>query len=324
MLNINQSQSSVNSFQDKLSSIAVQSQLISFISFPFQECYKNFKNIFNNEYPVRSGIRFLCSFLGIISGPLLIHFGNFAWLEGLSLSLFNAIPVFNLLPASLGIIICSAYISGYISAWGINQITNLFNAANENDLSKYFTNNIEHYLTEESSENIINLIKSTGINITVNEVKDIFNKINELRSINPKNPVFLNMIKAIRTGDFQTILDNAVLLETELALIDKKIIALQRAHPLTPYAPPNTPNNRTFSLETNMNYIPLQPNAIIYQYHKHKLTTHENNQNRTPNYPANISHPYATVATIESLEQHKNTLERARFVPRSVINNLYL
>ena len=123
---------------------------------------------------------------------------------------------------------------------------------------------------------------------------------------------------------YDTIFVKLLLFETELALIDKKIITLQRAHPLTIFAPPNTPNNRALSLETDMNHIPLQPNAIIYQYHKHQLKAREDNPNRAPNYPPTISHPYATVATIESLEQHKNTLERARFIPRSVVNNLYL
>ena len=97
----------------RLLAIFNNSQLLNLFIYPFQECYINWKNIFNKQYPLRNGVRAVLSTSGFIVGPVLTQVANWGWLTDISSSLYGAIPVLNILPSAVGTGICSSYICGY-------------------------------------------------------------------------------------------------------------------------------------------------------------------------------------------------------------------
>ena len=199
----------------KLSTINQTSYIIPVVIYPFIQCYTNCKNVINNEYPIRSAIRATVNIGSLAVGPLLIEVANFTWLKDRSYSLYQTIPVFNQLPETAGTLICSAYICSYFLTWSTNQATNLFTYC------KF--GGAEHYLTPDKAQKIYDLMKNNQFNISIDEIMDIFSKINAQLRKDPNNKKLIELVNCIRNGDLQSILDNAHLLETEIALVNNKI-----------------------------------------------------------------------------------------------------
>lgn len=308
----------------RLLAIFNNSQLLNLIVYPFQEVYSNWKNLFKRTYPIRSSIRALISTSGFIIGPILTQIVQWGWLTDISSYLYKAIPIFNMLPISVGTAIGSSYICGYFFAWSAKQITNLFNASLEGDLQKYINGSIEHYLTSTKAQEITSLMNAAGFNININQVIEIFNNISSLAGLDPKNPILTTMLDAMRQGDFQTIIDKAVLLEREIELINKKTNVLKSFYlPITPidYAHPNSPDNNTNSLdllnastsrEEMVIYTNLRPEAIMFQY-KRKNTAWGQDRSISDVNPE---------STIMALNNHKQQLEKSRFISPNLINNI--
>jgi len=204
-----------NPIIQKLSTINQTSNIIPTISYPFIECYINCKHVITNEYPIRSAIRATANVGSLVAGPLLVEIGNFTWLKDRSFSLYQTIPVFNQLPETAGTLICSAYICSYFLTWSANQVTNFF--------TYYKFGGTEHYLTPDKAQKIYDLMKNNQFNISIDEIMDIFSKINEQLRKDPNNKKLIELVNCIRNGDLQSILDNAHLLETEIALVNNKI-----------------------------------------------------------------------------------------------------
>lgn len=299
----------------RLLAIFNNSQLLNLIVYPFKEVYLNWRNFVQHSYPIRSITRALISSCGFIIGPILTLVIQWGWLIDIASYFYKAIPVFNMLPVAVGTAIISSYICGYLFCWGAKQITNLFNATLEGDLKQYLTGGIEHYLTPTKAQEITSLMNAAGFNITINQVTEIFNNISSLAGLDPKNPVLTTMLIAMRQGDFQTILDKAILLEHEIELINKKTNVLRTFYfPVTPFnhMHPNSPDNNTsFSREDTVSYTTLRPEAIMFQY-KRKNNSWEQNRSISES-PESI---------IMSLNNHKQQLEKSRFIAPHLINTV--
>lgn len=227
----NQNKSSnypISTILDKLSNITETSNLIPVIIYPIEQCYINWRNIFVDEYPIRSTIRAIISTGAFATGPLLTQIANFTWLKDRCTGLYQTIPVFNLLPTDVGTAICSAYVCGYFVTWVGIELTDIYN--------NYKFGGTNHYLTQAKIENIHQFVTNNNFNISQEEIKTIFNKINVQLNKDPKNRNLNNMIVSLRKGDLQTVLDNAHLLETEIAIINNKINTLLAAEQLN-YTP---------------------------------------------------------------------------------------
>ena len=299
------------------------SQLLNSFIYPVQECYVNWQNIFNKEYPSRNGIRAILSTSGFIIGPLLTQVAHWNWLTDISSSLCGAIPVLNTLPSAVGTGICSAYICGYFFSWSAKQITNLFNAAAEGNLNKYLMGSIEHYLTPAKAQEVTTLMNLAGFNINVPQVTEIFNNIACLAGLEQKNQLLITLINAIRNGDFQTVLDNAILLENQIELINKKINILQDPFSNKNLPPANIPlaitpgfNNAISSSprETYLHHQQLKPAAIMFQYKKP--------DNRWLGSYRTLNEQPTITDTIAALNKHKQQLEKNRFMPKNLINTV--
>lgn len=305
----------------RLLAILNNSQLLNLIIYPFQEVYSNWKNIFKRSYTIRSTIRAVISTGGFIIGPLLTQIVKWEWLSGISSSLYQAIPVINLLPIAVGTTISSAYICGYFFSWAAKQCTNLFNASLEGDLKQYINGSIEHYLTPTKAQEITSLMNTSGFNITTSQVIEIFNNISSLAGLDPRNPILMTMLNAIRQGDFQTIIDKAMLLEHEIALINKKTLLLQSIYvqpeQITHHAHSNSPNNTDLlefttvpSREELNSYTYLRPEAIMFQYTKKTNVWRKERSMSEPN----------PEAAILALNEHKQHLEKSRFISPQILN----
>lgn len=258
----------ISTILGKLSTINETSNLIPVITYPIIECYLSWKNIFIKEYPIRSTIRAVISTGAFVTGPLLTQVANFTWFKDRCNGLYQTIPIFNLLPEEVGTAICSAYVCGYFLTWSGIQITDIYN--------NYKFGGIYHYLTDQKVQQIHEFITNNNFNITPEEITQIFNKINLQLNKNPNNPILNNMILALRKGDFQTILDHAHLLETEIAIVNNKLNRLLAAEQLN-YAPAVINNNLLHdnSIET----LP-EDDALLTENSSEGLDVSENNSNR--------------------------------------------
>ncbi len=294
---------------EKLSTITETSNLIPVITYPIAECYNNWKNIFTDEYPTRSTIRAIISTVAFATGPLLIQVANFAWLKDRCNGLYQTIPIFNLLPEEVGTTICSAYVCGYFLTWSGIELTDIYN--------NYKFGGTEHYLTEEKIKKIHEFISNNNFNISPEEITNIFNKINLQLRKDPKNRNLANMIGALRKGDFQTILDNAHLLETEISIINNKINTLVNAEQLN-YTP----------VVNNVSIASLAEDATLTENISDPLVVSENNSNESTtgsptnnpsrfiNPPSEQEHPsrnHPPVAAI--LHQYQNNLKNNKKTP---------
>ncbi len=294
-----------------LSAINKTSYLIPIISYPFIECYTNWKNVVISEYPIRSTIRATITTSSFAIGPILTEIAGFSWLNERSLALYQMTPIFNQLPETAGTIICSAYICSYFFTWTATYATNFFNY--------YKFDGTDNYLTPGKTAKISEIMKNNKFNISQNEIVDIFNKINTQSRLDPNNKTLNNLIKCLRKGDLQTILDNAHLLETEISIINNKIntmsnqttneeLVVATMPPNTPISPSNhdNPNNREqldnvplYDSETehpDRGHPPIP--AIIHQYQKKSKYTRNIDDNET----------------INRLKTHRDLLKTKRYI----------
>lgn len=262
MIEFNQNNQSIlpklNPLLDYLTILNQNSNIIPIIIYPIQECYNNWINIFIKEYPTRSALRATITTTSFAAGPLLIEFANFTWLADRSRGLYETIPVFNLLPEKVGTYLCSAYLCGYFSAWAIHQITNLY--------TKFKFDGSEHYLTPTKTSEIHQKMINNNFNITSLELQKIFTDINQQWRRQPSEKYLLKMLCSIRNGDLQTVIDNANLLENQIATVEHKIAVIQQNlnqvdHNLIPDSSEiPTGSNNLISANNNSSEIPTRSN----------------------------------------------------------------
>ena len=293
---------------EKLSTISETSNLLPVLTYPIAECYNNWKNVFTDEYPIRSSVRAVVSTGAFIIGPILTEVVNFTWLKDRCHGLYQTIPVFNLLPEDVGTGICSAYACGYFLTWASIELTDIYN--------NYKFGGTNHYLTEDKIQQLHQFITNNNFNITPEEISDIFNKINSQLRKDPKNRSLTNMIVALRKGDFQTILDNAHLLETEISIINNKINTLVNTEQLN-YTP-IVNNTSTGSLPED---VPLTENISDPLVVSENTAISENaspihNPSRFVNPPSEQEHPDRNRPTVAAiLHQYQNNLKNKKKDP---------
>lgn len=294
---------------EKLSTITETSNLIPVITYPIAECYNNWKNIFTEEYPTRSAIRAIISTAAFATGPLLIQVANFTWLKDRCNGLYQTVPIFNLLPEEVGTTICSAYVCGYFLTWSGIELTDIYN--------NYKFGGTEHYLTEEKTEQIHEFVTNNNFNISPEEIKNIFNKINLQLRKDPKNRNLTKMIVDLRKGDFQTILDNAHLLETEISIINNKINTLVNAEQLN-YTPIIN-NVSTASLNEDANLTENTSDPLPVSEDNSNASTNgspTNNASRFINPPSEQEHPDRNRPPVAAiLHQYQNNLKNNKKTP---------
>lgn len=196
------------------------SNLIPIIIYPVKECCDNWVNVAMKEYPLRSSIRAIVTTTSFAAGPLLIEFANFTWLADRSTGLYRMIPVINLLPEKAGTYLCSAYLCGYFATWAIHQMTNLY--------TKFKFGGTEHYLTATKTSEVHEKMISNNFNITQLELQKIFTDINQQWRNHPQEQHLLKMLHSIRHGDLQSVIDNANLLEAQIAILEHKLAIMQQ------------------------------------------------------------------------------------------------
>lgn len=294
---------------EKLSTITETSNLIPVITYPIAECYNNWKNVFTDEYPIRSSVRAVVSTGAFIVGPILTEVVNFTWLKDRCFGLYQTIPVFNLLPEDAGTAICSAYVCGYFLTWASIELTDIYN--------NYKFGGTNHYLTQDKIQQLHQFITNNNFNITPEEISDIFNKINLQLRKDPKNRDLNNMILALRKGDFQTILDNAHLLETEISIINNKINTLVNTEQLN-----YTPVVNNASIGSLPDDVPLTENVSdpLEATENHSNPSLDgspiNNPSRFVNPPSEQEHPDRNRPPVAAiLHQYQNNLKNKQKAP---------